>query len=232
MGEQADALSERMFTSLISTAELLEVYLGDRLGLYEHLAGQSLTSGDLAARGGIAERYAREWLEAQAVSGFLEVDDVAADARERRYGLSEEHALVLLDRDATTYLTPYARMFVAAAQQLPAIMDAFRTGGGVNWRDYGPDMSEGQESGNRPTYVNALAEWLASVEDLHAPLAAVGPRSRSHVPTRGYRSMGSTSTSPPSNVRAGMRPPKDCPTGCTSTRWTLLRPGTGRPTTW
>jgi hypothetical protein len=44
MGEQADALSERVFLSLIGTAELLEVYLGDRLGLYEHLAGQSLTA--------------------------------------------------------------------------------------------------------------------------------------------------------------------------------------------
>ena len=172
MGEQADALSERMFTSLVGTAELLEVYLGDRLGLYEHLTGESVTSGDLAARAGIAERYAREWLEGQAVSGFLHVDDVGATETERRYRLSEEHALVLLDRDAMTYLTPYARMFVAAAQRLPAIMHAYRTGGGVNWRDYGPDMSEGQEWGNRPTYITALADWLASVDDLHERLSA------------------------------------------------------------
>ena len=172
MGEQADALSERMFTSLVGTAELLGVYLGDRLGLYEHLAGESVTAGELAAHGGIAERYAREWLEGQAVSGFLHVDDVGATATERRYRLSEEHAQVLLDRDAMTYLTPYTRMFVAAAQQLPAIMHAYRTGGGVNWRDYGPDMSEGQEWGNRPTYINALADWLASVDDLPERLSA------------------------------------------------------------
>ena len=172
MGEQADALSERMFTSLVGTAELLEIYLGDRLGLYEHLTGESVTSGDLAARAGIAERYAREWLEGQAVSGFLHVDDVGATETERRYRLSEEHALVLLDRDAMTYLTPYARMFVAAAQRLPAIMHAYRTGGGVNWQDYGPDMSEGQEWGNRPTYITALADWLASVDDLHERLSA------------------------------------------------------------
>ena len=172
MGEQADALSERLFMSLIGTAELLEVYLGDRLGLYEHLTGEPVTAGELATRGGIAERYAREWLEGQAVSGFLDVEDVGAAATERRYRLSEEHAQVLLDRDATTYLTPYARMFVAAAQQLPAIMDAYRTGGGVNWRDYGPDMSEGQEWGNRPTYITALADWLASVGDLHERLSA------------------------------------------------------------
>jgi hypothetical protein len=152
MGEQADALSERMFMSLIGTAELMEIYLGDRLGLYEHLTAEPLTSGGLASRGGIAERYAREWLEGQAVSGFLDVDDVTATATERRYRLSDEHAQVLLDRDAATYLTPYARMFIAAAQQLPAIMAAYRTGGGVNWRDYGPDMSEGQEWGNRPAH--------------------------------------------------------------------------------
>lgn len=172
MGAQADALAERMFTSLVGTAELLGVYLGDRLGLYEHLTDGSVTAGELAAHGGIAERYAREWLEGQAVSGFLHVDDVGATATERRYRLSDEHAQVLLDRDAMTYLTPYTRMFVAAAQQLPAIMHAYRTGGGVNWRDFGPDMSEGQEWGNRPTYINALADWLASVDDLHERLLA------------------------------------------------------------
>jgi hypothetical protein len=172
MGEQADALSERLFMSLVGTAELLEVFLGDRLGLYEHLTADPLTSAELAERSGIAERYAREWLEAQAVSAFLEVDDVGAGAAERRYRLSAEHAQVLLDRDAPTYLTPYARMFVAATQKLPAIMEAYRTGGGVNWREYGRDMSEGQEWGNRPTYINSLADWLSSVEDLHERLSA------------------------------------------------------------
>ena len=172
MGEQADALSERIFTSLVGTAELMEIYLGDRLDLYTHLATESLTSGELASRGGIAERYAREWLEGQAVSGLLEVDDVRAAATERRYHLSNEHAQVLLNRDAPTFLAPFARMFIAAAQQLPAIMEAYRTGGGVNWRDYGPDMSEGQEFGNRPAYVNALADWFASVEDIHGRLSA------------------------------------------------------------
>ena len=42
----------------------------------------------------------------------------------------------------------------------------------MNWRDYGPDMSEGQEWGNRPAYINSLAEWLASVDDLHERLSS------------------------------------------------------------
>jgi 2-polyprenyl-3-methyl-5-hydroxy-6-metoxy-1,4-benzoquinol methylase len=126
----------------------------------------------LAAETGIAERYAREWLEEQAVAGFLEVDDTRAATADRRYMLPAEHAQVLLDRDAPTYLAAYSRIFVAAAQQLPALMQAYREGGGVNWRDFGPDMSEGQEFGNRPTYINALADWFASIPDVHDRLSA------------------------------------------------------------
>ena len=70
MGEQADALLERLVGSLIGTAELMNVYLGERLDLYAPLAEGWLTSSDLAARAGIAGRYAREWLEEQAVAGF------------------------------------------------------------------------------------------------------------------------------------------------------------------
>ncbi len=172
MGEQADALSERVFGSLIASAELMTIYIGDRLGLYAALADVWLSSSELASSAGIAERYAREWLEQQTVAGFLEVDDVGAAAGDRRYRLSAEHALVLLDRDAPTYMTPYSRMFMASAKQLPALLDAYRSGGGVNWRDFGPDMSEGQEFGNRPTYINALADWFAGIPDVHEKLSA------------------------------------------------------------
>jgi Methyltransferase domain len=177
MGEQADALLERMVGMLIGTAEMMNIYIGDRLGLYAHLtSGGGVTTAELAKRAGVAERYAREWLEQQAVAGFVAVDDVEAAASERRYSLSDEHAAVLLDRDAPTYLTPYTRMFVAAAQQMPALLQAYREGGGVGWHRYGPDMSEGQEFGNRPTYINTLAAWFSSVPEIHDRLSTDGAR--------------------------------------------------------
>jgi SAM-dependent methyltransferase len=174
MGEQADALLERMVGALIGTAEMMNVYLGDRLGLYAPLAEGWLTSSELASKTGLAERYAREWLEEQAVAGFLDVDDVDKASADRRYVLGTEHAKVLLDRDSPTYFAAYARMFVAATQQLPALMQAFRSGGGVGWREYGSDMSEGQEFGNRPTYINTLADWFASIPDVHEKLSMGG----------------------------------------------------------
>ena len=71
MSERGAALAGRLFEALLGTADLLNVYLGDRLGLYAALAqGGPATSAELAARAGIAERYAREWLEQQAVGGI------------------------------------------------------------------------------------------------------------------------------------------------------------------
>ncbi|MDP8969343.1 MAG: hypothetical protein M3N52_02330 [Actinomycetota bacterium] len=67
--------------------EIFGVYLGLRLGLYAALAeGGAATPGQLAAWAGVDARYAREWLEQQAVAGILQVDDPALPADLRRPG--------------------------------------------------------------------------------------------------------------------------------------------------
>jgi hypothetical protein len=47
----------------------------------------------------------REWLEQQAVAGFLTVEDPSADAGERRFSLPEAHRPVLVDDEDLNYLT-------------------------------------------------------------------------------------------------------------------------------
>lgn len=72
--ERRDALVDSIFKATIGTLELMHVYLGDRLGLYATLAQtDSVTPVELAKLAGITERYAREWLEQQAVAGVLDV---------------------------------------------------------------------------------------------------------------------------------------------------------------
>src|SRR5436309_5111065 len=67
------------------------VVMGDRLGLYRALAAAgALTPAELARRTGTAERYVREWLNAQAAGGY-----VAYDATEGRYSLPPEQAVAL-----------------------------------------------------------------------------------------------------------------------------------------
>ena len=68
-----------LFGACLATMELANVELGIRLGLYEALAGAGAGHRRRARRRAPAsrERYAREWLEQQAVAGVLDVDDVA-----------------------------------------------------------------------------------------------------------------------------------------------------------
>src|SRR5215468_591509 len=95
-----EALADRLFRDMVGALELLTVYLGERLGLYAALhAGGPATSAELAARTGTTERYIREWLEHQATSGLLQVDDPAAEPLARRYRLPPGHVPILADPD-------------------------------------------------------------------------------------------------------------------------------------
>jgi SAM-dependent methyltransferase len=174
---QRDAFAERLFGAALGAYELMTVHLGDRLGYYRMLAehGES-TPAELAAATGTAERYAREWLEQQAVAGILEVDDIGADPAERRFSLPAGHAEVLSDRDSLAHVTPLARFGVVFAHVLPAVEEAFRSGGGVSWEDFGELGREAQGDANRPVLSNLLgAEWLPSIKDVHERLDADPP---------------------------------------------------------
>jgi 2-polyprenyl-3-methyl-5-hydroxy-6-metoxy-1,4-benzoquinol methylase len=172
-----DALVERLFGAMLNAMDLYAVYLGDQLGYYRALAeGGPATSGELAARTGTAERYAREWLEQQAVTGILQVDDPAADKSERTYRLPDGYEAVLVDPDNLSIMTPGAQLFAGCVKPLPQVLEAFRTGGGVPFADYGADLAEGQAAFTRPLFRNLLAqEWLPAMPDIHARLLADPP---------------------------------------------------------
>src|ERR671916_2695062 len=90
-----DALVERLFEAVLGFNDLHMVYVGDRLGLYRALAdGGRRTAAELAATTGTHERYVREWLEHQAVTGILEVENAEA----RRYRIPDGHEEVLTER--------------------------------------------------------------------------------------------------------------------------------------
>src|SRR5690606_38961738 len=108
--EQRDAFAGRLFQSTLALFDVFSIYLGDHLGLYRAIAdGGWLRSTELASRTASNERYIREWLEQQAVTGILEVDDATAEPQVRRYHLPAGHAEVLLDRTSLAYLSPMAR---------------------------------------------------------------------------------------------------------------------------
>jgi 2-polyprenyl-3-methyl-5-hydroxy-6-metoxy-1,4-benzoquinol methylase len=172
-----DALVGRLFESALGMMDVLTVYLGDRLGLYRALRdGGPATSAELATRAGIDERYAREWLEQQAATDILDVGGGAAPAASRRYTLPDAYVEPLLNPDSPYSIAPLARSVVAAAKVLPQLMEAFGTGGGVDWSAYGPDMIEAQGDFNRPWLVNSFGgELLPAIPGIHDLLSADPP---------------------------------------------------------
>jgi 2-polyprenyl-3-methyl-5-hydroxy-6-metoxy-1,4-benzoquinol methylase len=172
--ERRDALVERLFANAVGAFDLFAVYLGDVLGLYRLLAASGpLTSAELAGEAGLHERYVREWLEQQAASGLIEVTQ---DGDARRFRLPAGHDEALLDASSLSYIAPMARSVVASIRPVDRLLEAFRTGDGVPYAEYGEDMHEAQAAFTRPLFENLLGkEWLPGVPDIHERLLADPP---------------------------------------------------------
>lgn len=173
----AELLAERLFGAVLGMLDISTIHIGDRLGLYAALVSSGgATSGELSAATATHERYVREWLEQQAVGAILDVDDDSADPGARRYTLPAGHAEVLTDRDSLNYLAAFARMMIRLLRPLPAVIDAFRTGGGVPYAAFDADFCEGQGDMNRTMFVNLLgSQWLPAVSDVHERLRSDPP---------------------------------------------------------
>ncbi|MCC6792836.1 MAG: methyltransferase domain-containing protein [Thermomicrobiales bacterium] len=172
-----DDLAERLNEAVLSTFDLVGVYLGDRLGYYRALhAGGPATSAELSTRTQTDERYTREWLEQQAMTGILACDTPEADPRERRYRLPAGYERVLIDPASLTPMAASAQCVVGALAPLPHLVEAYRTGAGVPFAAYGADMGEGQARTTFPVFANLLTTtWFPAIPDLHARLRADPP---------------------------------------------------------
>jgi SAM-dependent methyltransferase len=176
-GVSSDAFAERVLHSAAGAFELFSIYLGDQLGYYTALAGAAaMTSGELAATTRTSERYTREWLEQQTVVGILVVDDAGAPAPLRRYSLPASHADVLASEDSLNYLAPLAQMLAGAVTPLQRVIEAYRSGRGVPYEEFGDQFRAGQGRINRSLFLQQLGQaWLPSIPDVHARLLGGTP---------------------------------------------------------
>jgi len=173
--KKIEEFSGNLFMAALATVELANVELGVRLGLYETLAGAGpVTAAALASSAGIAERYAREWLEQQAVAGVVEVDDAARPADERRFTLPNAHAHVLTDDDSEACMKPCAAIVPLLGRAIDLMEGAFRTGAGVAFGDFA--LHDMQAAFTRPVFANHLTQhWLPALPDVQAKLTSGNP---------------------------------------------------------
>jgi 2-polyprenyl-3-methyl-5-hydroxy-6-metoxy-1,4-benzoquinol methylase len=161
-----------LFGACLATMELANVELGLRLGLYQALAGAGpMTAAELSGRAGIAERYAREWLEQQAVAGVVEVDDTAKLPDARRFELPNAHAHVLLDDDSEACMKPCAAVVPWVSKAIDIMVEEFRSGTGAAFGLF--DVHDLQAAFTRPVFANHLTQnWLPALPDVQHKLDA------------------------------------------------------------
>jgi SAM-dependent methyltransferase len=145
------------------------ISLGDKLGLYKAMAGAGpLSSREVAARAGCAERYVREWLGSQVAGGYVDYHAVSDT-----YELTPEQAMVLANEDSP--------VFIPNAWNVPASMwadehkaiDAFRTGNGIPWGDHDGRLFCGVAAFYRNGYKASLVpQWLPALDGVGEKLEA------------------------------------------------------------
>jgi 2-polyprenyl-3-methyl-5-hydroxy-6-metoxy-1,4-benzoquinol methylase len=136
------------------------VVMGDKLGLYRALAdSDGLTPAELAQRTDTAERYVREWLNAQAAGGYVSYDPGSG-----RYALPPEQAVALTDVNSPAYLPGFFQIALGSVIDSPKIVERARSGEGLGWHEHVHDVHEGCERFFRPGYnASLVTEWLPAL---------------------------------------------------------------------
>src|SRR5712692_7029685 len=143
------------------------IVAGDRLGLYRAMAGAGpISSGDLAEKTGTAERYVREWLNAQAAGGYVTYDPAT-----QRYQLPAEQAMALANEDSPAFVCGAFELATATLRAGAEIQSAFKTGRGFGWHEHDQGVATGCERFFRPGYnANLVSAWLPALDGVEAKL--------------------------------------------------------------
>lgn len=144
------------------------IVIGEKLGLYKAMGdpGERLTSDELAKRTGTNERYVREWLNANAASGYIEYD-----ADSDRYYMTDEQAFVMTNENNPAYLPGAFILATSALKAVPKMVERFKSGDGLGWHEHDPDLFCGTELFFRPGYIaNLVGSWIPALEGVEEKL--------------------------------------------------------------
>lgn len=129
----SEVFAENLLNMVSAGALSLMVSVGHRTNLFDtmHEAGY-VTSGELAAKAGLNERYVREWLGAMAAGGVVNVTEDS-----KRFYLPHEHAAFLTRSAGADNMGVFAQYISTLGGVEDRIVDCFKNGGGVAYKEYG-----------------------------------------------------------------------------------------------
>jgi SAM-dependent methyltransferase len=159
--ERLNAFMGKVLGDVGAAANAPLIRIGDRLGIYKALAARGpVTPAELASTTGTAERYVREWLSAQAASGYVDYDP-----KTTKFSMNAEQAIVFADEESPVFLAAIGDLVSAMVTDEPKIADAFKSGKGVGWNERNECLFCGTARFFRTTYKHHLVqEWLPALD--------------------------------------------------------------------
>ncbi|TNF88586.1 MAG: class I SAM-dependent methyltransferase, partial [Gammaproteobacteria bacterium] len=129
---RADAFADRLVGMLNEGALCVMLSIGHRTGLFDAMLGQApMSSGEVAHRAGLNERYVREWLNGLVVGEIVEYD-----AASRTYWLPGEHANWLTRESEDGNIAVFMQYIPMMGTVEDELVTCFEQGGGVPYEKY------------------------------------------------------------------------------------------------
>jgi SAM-dependent methyltransferase len=126
------------------------------------------SSAELAAKAGVHERNLREWLAAQAASGYVDYDHATG-----KFALNDEQAMVFADEGGPAFMAGGFLIIASMFKDEPKVAEAFKTGRGVGWHEHSACLFRGTERFFRPGYnANLVTSWIPALDGVEARLQA------------------------------------------------------------
>ena len=156
---RAAEFTGRVLADSAAVATIVLAALGDRTGLFKDMAEHGpATSGELAGRTGLSERYVREWLGGMFAAGYLTYDDA-----QQRYALPAEHVPTLATEPGPAFFGGVHQELIGAIQRYDQVAEAFRRGGESGrptcTPTSGPGPAGSPRSGTRTCWSSSGCRW-------------------------------------------------------------------------
>jgi hypothetical protein len=157
----------KLLTDMGGAAMVASIILGEELGLHRAMAdGAPVTADELAGKTGCNARLTREWLSAQAASGYVEHSGGT-------FRLPPEQAMALAHDSSPVYVAGGMTVLASLFLDKDKLVRAMRGDGGIAWGDHHPCMFSGTERFFRPGYrANLVSASLPALDGAVAKLQA------------------------------------------------------------
>ena len=138
-------------------------YVGVKTGLFRAMQGQgAMTLEQVVEASGLQARYVEEWLKGMVCAGYLEYEPA-----QQSYTLPDEHAYLLASDGTDHFAGAMFGMAPALLKVAPHVAEAFKSGSGVAFEDFGTDCVSALDLLNRGNYDHKLVSyWLQALPDV------------------------------------------------------------------